>query len=211
MGTDVDRRLPRRVVQMLVLGAVAALLLTGGRATAAGAADLPVTGTFTATGTLETLGCPTFHQVVDGSGDWTGLGTTTLHLDFCTVYVGAEDWPVLGTFSLSTAAGTLTGDLGGSVKAATQTPDGFPFTFQLTVTAATGDLAGATGSLTLEGFFGLGAATVHGTVAGTLTVPPRAPDDAEDCRHGGWRELVDDQGRPFANQGRCIAWVTTPT
>ena len=87
-----------------------------------------------------------------------------------------KDWPVLGTFSLSTDAGTLTGDLGGSVKAGTQTPDGFPFTFQLGVTGATGDLTGTTGSLRLEGFFGLGAATIHGTVAGTLMVPPATPD-----------------------------------
>ena len=207
MGMVEDRRLPRRVVQVLVLGTVSALVLLGARASAAGAAELPVSGTFTATGTLASDGCATFHQVVDGSGDWTGLGTTTLHLDFCTAFLGGEDWPVLGTFSLSTDAGTLTGELDGSVKAGTQTPDGFPFTFQLDVTGATGDLSGTTGSLTLEGFFGLAAATVHGTVAGTLTVPPGTPDDADDCKQGGWRELVDDQGRPFANQGSCVAWV----
>lgn len=124
--------------------------------------------------------------------------------------MGSEDWPVLGTFSLSSGAGTLTGDLGGSVKAGTQTPDGYPFTFQLTVTGATGDLTGATGALALDGFFGFGALTAHGTVAGTVTVPPLSPVDPDDCRNGGWRELVDDQGRPFANQGLCIAWLSRP-
>ncbi|HKY67841.1 MAG TPA: hypothetical protein VJM49_15770, partial [Acidimicrobiales bacterium] len=87
MGMVEESRLPRRVVQLLVLGTVTALVLLGMRASAAGAAELPVSGTFTATGTLASDGCATFHQVVDGSGDWTGLGTTTLHLDFCTAYV----------------------------------------------------------------------------------------------------------------------------
>ncbi len=210
MGTVTNVRLPKRLAQLVVLASVAALLLVGAQVSAAGAAELEVSGSFTATGTLSSEGCPTFHQVVDGGGDWTGLGQTALHLDFCTFYGGAEDWPVLGTFSLSSDAGTLTGDLGGSVKADTQTPDGFPFTFQLTVTGGTGDLAEATGTLALEGFFGFGAATAHGTVAGTLTVPPLSPAGIDDCMNGGWHELVDDQGRPFANQGLCIAWVSRP-
>jgi hypothetical protein len=205
-----NARLPKRAAQLVVLASVAALVLVGAHVSAAGAAELEVSGSFTATGTLSTDGCTVFRQVVDGDGDWTGLGQTTLHLDFCTAYVPTENWPVLGTFSLSSDAGTLTGDLGGTVKAGTQTPDGFPFTFQLTVTGASGDLADATGTLALEGFFGFGALTAHGTVAGTLTVPPLSPADTGECMNGGWRELVDDQGRPFANQGLCIAWVNRP-
>jgi hypothetical protein len=34
-------------------------------------------------------------------------------------------------------------------------------------------------------------------------------DDGNDCgRDDGWRNLYDDEGNPFANQGHCIAWVT---
>lgn len=31
----------------------------------------------------------------------------------------------------------------------------------------------------------------------------------EDCKNGGWRELVDDEGKPFKNQGDCIKFVNT--
>lgn len=208
MGNVANGRLRPRVAQLVVMVAVATVASTALRVPAAGAAELAVSGSFTATGTLSTEGCPTFHQVVDGSGDWTSLGPVTLHLDFCTAFVGAEDWPVLGTFEVVSAAGTLTGELGGTVKAGTQTPDGFPFTFDLTITAATGDLSGATGTLVLEGFFGIGAATAHGTVSGTVVTPPATPQTSDDCRHGGWRDLVDDAGQPFRDQGQCIAWIT---
>jgi hypothetical protein len=191
---------------LVVATAAAAIALIGIRVPAAGAAELPVAGTFTATGTLGTSGCPTFHQVVDGSGEWTSLGTTSLHLDFCTTSVGALDWPAVGTFELTTATGTLTGDLGGSVQAGNQTPDGFPFTIDLTIAGGTGELTGATGTLTLTGFFGLAAATADGTVSGTVTTPT-TPAALDDCRSGGWSDLVDDRGQPFRNQGECIAWV----
>ena len=37
--------------------------------------------------------------------------------------------------------------------------------------------------------------------------PPRVPGSPDDCKHGGWRDLVDDEGRPFANQGGCIGYA----
>ena len=33
------------------------------------------------------------------------------------------------------------------------------------------------------------------------------PQIARQCKHGGWRHLVNDQGRPFENQGRCVSYV----
>jgi hypothetical protein len=37
-------------------------------------------------------------------------------------------------------------------------------------------------------------------------VAARTPNSAADCKGGGWRTLVDGQGRPFASQGACISW-----
>jgi hypothetical protein len=38
---------------------------------------------------------------------------------------------------------------------------------------------------------------------------PRAPQSASDCKNGGWRNFVDDAGRPFANQGQCVSSVVS--
>jgi hypothetical protein len=35
----------------------------------------------------------------------------------------------------------------------------------------------------------------------------RTPPDKEACRHGGWRNYVDDAGKPFPDQAACVAWV----
>jgi hypothetical protein len=35
----------------------------------------------------------------------------------------------------------------------------------------------------------------------------RVPTTRADCMHGGWRDLVDDQGRQFRNQGDCVRFV----
>lgn len=34
----------------------------------------------------------------------------------------------------------------------------------------------------------------------------RRPHSEGACKHGGWRDLRDDEGRLFRNQGRCVAW-----
>lgn len=39
------------------------------------------------------------------------------------------------------------------------------------------------------------------------TPSPEVPTDADQCKHGGWAHLVDDQGRPFTNQGDCVSFV----
>jgi hypothetical protein len=33
------------------------------------------------------------------------------------------------------------------------------------------------------------------------------PTKAADCRHGGWRKVVDEHGRPFRNAGQCLGWL----
>ena len=32
------------------------------------------------------------------------------------------------------------------------------------------------------------------------------PRTIDDCKDGGWQNLVDDQGRPFKNQGDCVSF-----
>jgi hypothetical protein len=35
------------------------------------------------------------------------------------------------------------------------------------------------------------------------------PTSKQQCYRGGWRHLVDDTGKPFGNQGACIAFLAT--
>ena len=169
--------------------------------------DLVVTGSFTGTGTLGPE-CGLFHVVVNGSGDWTGLGLSTFTLDFC---LDSDEAIFDGTFTIIAAdGGTLTGDMSGSVEAVGPGPE-FPLHFVLTVTGGTGRYEGATGSIAMEGAFGVAAATVHGTVDGVVTLAPSTPSSKDDCRNGGWQHLVDANGQPFRNQGHCIRWVVHHT
>ncbi|HEY8543983.1 MAG TPA: hypothetical protein VIL36_03005 [Acidimicrobiales bacterium] len=36
---------------------------------------------------------------------------------------------------------------------------------------------------------------------------PSTPTSTDDCMDGGWQHLVDDEGRPFANQGQCVSYL----
>jgi hypothetical protein len=59
-----------------------------------------------------------------------------------------------------------------------------------------------------------GAAPSPTTSAAPPPAPPPAPPspatpaDADDCKRGGWQHLVDDAGRPFANQGECVSYAS---
>jgi hypothetical protein len=86
-------------------------------------------------------------------------------------------------------------------------PRGRPYRFDLTVTGGTGQFAGATGTLQVEGYVGPAVATVEGTVSGSVTVGLPSPVSPADCRDGGWRTHGDQAGVAFRNQGDCIAWV----
>jgi len=207
MGT----KLAPRAGALLVL---LAALVAGAGAAPAGAGGVPVSGGFRATGTF-TFACDYAQESTDGSGDWTGLGPVTFHLDWC---VGlppdpAGPWPVSsGSFTITTAVGTLTGDMGGSVMGSTPGPDGrFPFTLELTITGGTDRHASATGALTLSGLLEYIAPTsrnLEGTVSGTVTTDAvRTPGSKADCKHAGWRSFTDESGTPFASRTACLRWV----
>jgi hypothetical protein len=51
------------------------------------------------------------------------------------------------------------------------------------------------------GFFQAGVDSVR------IESQARTPRTKHDCRNGGWRRFVDDQGRPFKNQGQCVRFV----
>jgi hypothetical protein len=40
-----------------------------------------------------------------------------------------------------------------------------------------------------------------------VEVGPRTATTKADCKNGGWRNLANDQGEPFRNQGRCVSYV----
>jgi hypothetical protein len=108
---------------------------------------------------------------------------------------------------VTAADGSLNGTFTGYVEAGASQNGLYPLHFVVTVTGGTGRYEGATGELAMEGAFSAGAATVEGTVDGTVTVGSRTPGSVEDCKHGGWRDVVDHHGQPFRNQGECVAWV----
>lgn len=200
----------RRIVAAVVAVVVAAVF---GVAPAAGATELSVSGSFTATGNFSsTPDCMTFRTWHDGGGDWTGLGTTTFHLDYCVELDALSEWsPLAGTFTIAAGDGSLTGDAVGRVSNA-RGPDGFPAEYELTITGGTGDYRQASGSLTIDAVWNgnvIPVLAMEGTVAGTVVIPPPTPASRGDCMGDGWRDLGDDDGTPFRNQGECIAWVST--
>jgi hypothetical protein len=79
--------------------------------------------------------------------------------------------------------------------------------FTLTVTGSSGALRGATGTLDFAGSFPSGAQSASGKLTGALTLPSSTPKSKDECKNGGWRNLVDDQGQPFRNQGQCVSWA----
>lgn len=210
--------LMRAALRLTVVGVLSAVMVGApgaSPAAAQGYEELTVTGEWTALGQLRIDSCMVFHQIVDGGGEWTELGTSSFHLDFCLnnppdgVHFPISD----GTFDVSTAQGTLSGDLTGTIEAGGFPPPdiGFPLHMTLTITEGTGRFADAAGELRFEGAFGYGAANAWGTVDGTVLLPLPMPTSRSDCKDGGWRNLYDHEGNPFANQGRCIAWVNQHT
>ena len=79
-------------------------------------------------------------------------------------------------------------------------PAGAEPTPAVTVAPATGLVDGQSVAVTAAGF--LAVSSSGGTFAAT-------PTRKAECRHGGWRRLVDAHGMPFANQRRCIRFVRT--
>jgi hypothetical protein len=137
------------------------------------AEDLSVKGSYTGTGGLSSTCSTAIGVDAQGSGDWTALQPTTFTLHFC----NADSTGTIteGRFTITTAEGTMAGDLTGEIQAFGPGPE-FPFQFVMHIGSepGTGRFAGATGELSLQGAFGAGAETFHGSVDGTLHTPTAA-------------------------------------
>lgn len=202
-----------RVRRLMGAGAVAALLLTF--ASPAEAKDMNVSGTHTFEGTFAPSDSVCDPQTVNGvdlvaggSGDWAPLGAVTFTMAICPVldpaHFGPVPWSTYlvadGRFTATTSKGELTGEF---VEGWSGNPEHMVFE----IVSGSGELEGATGSLTFDntGHF---VWSGSGQVAGTVVLPERRPTSRGDCLHGGWRDLVDDEGHAFPNQGLCVAWIS---
>jgi hypothetical protein len=189
---------------------VAAVIALVGLAAPAAASDIAVSGELRAVGWFAPVGTAceeTFalDLAYDGGGTWEGLGVVTAHVTFCAVTTPGLPAPfavVDGSFTFTTERGTLSGDV----------VDGYapnPIRLVMVVTAGTGEFVGATGSFEydeVESYASTEGFGTRGPITGTVTVPDR-PQSTDDCRSDGWRDLVDDAGQPFSNQGQCVSWV----
>jgi hypothetical protein len=182
-------------------------------AVAAGSTELTVSGAFSATGTFEpTADCPSFHTVHTGQGNWIGLGDVTFALDYCVALSSEATSPLGGTIAITAAEGTLTGTVEGTLSG-TGGAAGYPADYTATITAGAGAYETVTGTLELTGMWDdpeIPVYSMHGTVSGVLELsePQLAhPTSILDCLHGGWRDVVDDDGQDFAGLGGCILYV----
>jgi len=203
---------------LVVVLAVVAVLAPAGLAGAQTTTEVPVSGTITATGDISDCGRGPgiLRFVFDGTGDLAPFGPTTSRFDVCTDSSGGVDpTPIVSgsTFTITAAGGTLTGDVTGTGSSFSPTPQGFPFHNILTVTGGTGVFAGATGTLFNDGFVNIASTgpllRSTGTVSGTLILQSLTPHSKAECKKGGWRNLVNDQGQPFRNQGQCVSYVVS--
>jgi Glycine rich protein len=55
--------------------------------------------------------------------------------------------------------------------------------------------------------FNTGVQSGDGQVTVTYTLA--TPQSKDDCKNGGWKNLVDGNGNPFKNQGDCVSYVAT--
>jgi hypothetical protein len=185
-------------------------------ATATGSQEVAVSGPFSATGTFEsTAECPAFHTVHTGEGSWSGLGDVTFVLDYCVMLgSGTAPSPLSGTATVTTAEGTLTASIEGSVSG-TGGAEGYPADYTATITGGTDAYESATGTLGLTGVWddpAIPVYSMHGTVSGTVELPPPPlprPSSIRDCLHGGWRYFAGDDGEPFDDLWTCIIYVIT--
>jgi hypothetical protein len=166
-----------------------------------------VSGSYSGTSALDSGGgCSFIHQTVSATGDITPFGpSTSLALAYCVEF--GSPYNVSGSYQLVTTDGQVGGALTGQVEAA-PTPDGlFPYHFDLTIVAATGQFAGATGAMALDGSFGAAPDTITGTASGTISFGTPIATTRQDCKNGGWSSVTNDNGQPFRNEGLCVAFV----
>jgi hypothetical protein len=179
-----------------VIGLLAALVLS--MTTPAGAATEPVSGTATTSGGN---GLTTTDFVYTSPGV---LGSGTLHFDFTlTPVVGGFVTQGTGLLTRTSDGATLSGTESGTVDLTTNP---FPVVIHFQVTSGTGALTGATGEIVLTGTSrGPGVVGDVFTMSGTIST--RVPTGTDECKRGGWRDLLDDDGEPFRNQGDCVSFV----
>jgi hypothetical protein len=194
--------------RFMVVAAIA--LATVAPSMPAHASEVPahtVSGSYSGTGSIVS-GC-TFHEVATATGTITPFGaSTSLTLDLC-IDVTPDPATVTGTYLFTGTTGTVGGAVTGTTQNNHPTIDGlFAYHFDLTVTSATGEFAGATGTMALDGFFGLGGLTITGTASGTLYYGTPIATIRQDCAGNGWRTLTDANGQPFRNIGQCIAFAS---
>jgi hypothetical protein len=168
--------------------------------------DHPVSGSFSGTGTLSGNPCALYHQTATATGDLVPLGVSQVSLDFCVGNVpDGLHYPVTsGTFTIAALDGTVSGSMSGFVQPGVPVDDGYPFQLVLTAAGGTGRYTESTGTIILDGSFGLAAQTLHGTASGTLRFGSTTKSD---CKHGGWRTISNPQGQPYTNQGACVSSV----
>src|SRR5262245_21353254 len=125
-----------------------ALALLVGAAAPAGAAAVPVSGSFTGTGTLVgSIECPTGERLgtsSDSTGDLGALGPAEIHLVICLDQaVSPTNFSTFGSFTLTGGGGSISGDVTGTNEANKPLPGPWPFDLTLTVTSDTGEIGRA--------------------------------------------------------------------
>ena len=87
-----------------------------------------------------------------------------------------------------------------------------PFTVQEVITTQGGGtydctLEGNACSIVVAGFFVGPADPDFFAVKAPISFGPLTPQSKADCKNGGWRNLANDLGQPFGNQGQCVRHV----
>src|SRR5580700_9139495 len=108
-------------------------------------ADLAGSFSGTESFTFGTGGCAFVEQVFDATYPGSSaVGSVTLHLDGCIISVSPLPFAYIGTFAITTSAGTLAGNEVGPINNVPVTP--YDFELTLTVVSGTGAFAGTTGT-----------------------------------------------------------------
>jgi outer membrane protein assembly factor BamB len=190
----------RRFITLLAVVSLG-VALGSGSAGAFTVTTYAVNGSYT--GTVE------FHQNVPGcsagglelaltgSGTIAPFGVSSFALTFC----GA---PGHDQFALTATDGTVTGPVTHLTLSVIR--ELFTAHFEVAITGGTGRYAHASGNLTsdLSSFNG---APTEGSMSGTVAFGAPTPTAKAECMNGGWRNLSDNTGVPFKNQGTCIAFA----
>jgi hypothetical protein len=112
--------------------------------------------------------CAVRQVATSGSFNLGDIGNGTVSFDAC---LNAVFNVIGGTFTITTAAGTMSGTLdSGSVTLMAQPP--LPFEFFGTITGGTDGFLGASGSIVLDGNINdFPGTSVSGSITGTATIP----------------------------------------